>query len=109
MTGRRAEAELLCALVHVRRGRFVAVVAVGDDELLVGHDVEHTLDEVWIGELPDAVNNAVLVGDLKIGGLCFLRFALAEDQVLGSKRGVGVEHVDLLAVGAGGFEQREAV
>ena len=33
----------------------------------------------------------------------------AEDEFLGGEGGVGVEHVDLLAVGAGGFEEGEAV
>ena len=36
-------------------------------------------------------------------------FAGAEDQLLGGEAGVGVEHVDLLAVGAGGLEEGEAV
>ena len=34
---------------------------------------------------------------------------LAEDELFGGEGGVGVEHVDLLAVGAGGFEEGEAV
>ena len=33
----------------------------------------------------------------------------AEDELFGGEGGVGVEHVDLLAVGAGGFEEGEAV
>ena len=33
----------------------------------------------------------------------------AEDELFGGEAGVGVEHVDLLAVGAGGLEEGEAV
>ncbi len=33
----------------------------------------------------------------------------SEDEFFGGEGGVGVEHVDLLAVGAGGFEEGEAV
>ena len=32
-----------------------------------------------------------------------------EDEFFGGEGGVGVEHVDLLAVGPGGFEEGEAV
>ena len=39
------DAEFGGALVHVGGGGFVAVVAVGDDELLVVHGVENLLDE----------------------------------------------------------------
>ena len=43
------------------------MVAVGDDELLVGHGGEEEVDEVGVGELPDAVDDAVLVGDGEVG------------------------------------------
>ena len=33
----------------------------------------------------------------------------SEDEFFGGEAGVGVEHVDLLAVGAGGLEEGEAV
>ena len=63
------EFELGGALVHVGDGGFVAVVAVGDDELLVGHGGEDEVDECGVGELPDAVEDVVLVGDVEVGGL----------------------------------------
>ena len=88
------------------------MVAVGDDELLVGHGGEEEVDELGVGELPDAVDDAVLVGDGEVGGWRrVLRvFAVrAEDEFFGGEGGVGVEHVDLLAVGAGGLEEGEAV
>ena len=86
------------------------MVAVGDEEPLVGHGVEDLLDDVWVGELPEAVDDVVLVGDLS--GARRLRAVSAfgvEEQVVGLGFGVGVEHVDLLAVGAGGLEEGEAV
>ncbi len=57
-----------------------------------------------VGELPDAVDDLVLVGDFEVGG-----GAGVEDEFFGGEGRVGVEHVDLLAVGAGGFEEGEAV
>ena len=47
------EFELGGALLGVGDGGLVAVVAVGDDELLVGHGGEDEIDEVGVGELPD--------------------------------------------------------
>ncbi len=102
--GFRVEAEGGGALLHVGGGGFVAVVAIGDEEPLVGHGVEDELDEGGVGEFPDAMLDAVLVGDFELG-----RGAGLKDGSFGGEGGVGVEHVDLLAVGAGGFEEGEAV
>ncbi len=63
------EFELGGALLGVGDGGFVAVVAVGDDELFVGHGGEEEIDEVGVGELPEAVDDVVLVGDGEVGGL----------------------------------------
>jgi hypothetical protein len=89
-------------------------VAVGDEEFFVGHGGGAEIDEAGVGELPDAVDYAVFVGYRKVGGvgvLIFLavRFVGSEDEFFGGEGGVGIEHVDLLAVGAGGFEEGEAV
>src|SRR6185312_5209163 len=84
------------------------MVAVGDDQLLVFHRCQHFLDQGRIDELPHAVLYAVFVGDLKIGGLG--RFVLGpEDQLLSRERRVGVEHVNLFAIGAGSLEERQPV
>ena len=64
------ELELGGALLGVGDGGLVAVVAVGDDELLVGHGGDDEVDEGGVGELPDAVDDAVLVGDGEVGGAC---------------------------------------
>ena len=50
------------------------------------------------------MQDAVLVGYFEFGW-----GAGVEDDLVGGERGVGVEHVDLLAVGARGLEEREAV
>ena len=63
------ELELGGALLGVGDGGLVAVVAVGDDELLVGHGGDDEVDEVGVGELPDLVDDAVLVGDGEVGGV----------------------------------------
>ncbi len=45
------------------------MVAVGDDELLVGHRGDDQVDEDGVGELPDAVDDSVFVGDGEVGWL----------------------------------------
>src|SRR6266550_3008317 len=108
------EFELGGAFLGVGYGGFVAVVAVGDDELFVGHGGEEEIDEAGVGELPEAVDYAVLVCNGEVGGvgvevLGTIGLVGAEDEFFGGEGGVGVEHVDLLAVGAGGLEEGEAV
>ena len=105
------EPELGAAFLGVGDGGFVAMVAVGDDELLVGHGGDDEVDEMGIGERPDAVDDAVLVGDGEVGGVVVETIGAsgAEDELLRSKGGVGVEHVNLFAVGSGGLEEAHAV
>ena len=70
---------------------------------------------VGVGELPEAVDDVVLVGDLEVGrrwaGCCSAGVSPGVSKMRFSavNVGVGVEHVDLLAVGAGGLEEGEAV
>ena len=87
----------------VQRG-FVAVVAVGDDELLVGHGRGEQADGRRIADAPDAVQHAVFVGDFGVGGA-----AAVVENLLHAAGGIGVEHEDLAEVGARGLEQVEAV
>ena len=61
------ELELGGALLGVGDGGLVAVVAVGDDELLIGHGGGDEVDEIGVGELPDAVDYTVFVGDGEVG------------------------------------------
>lgn len=45
------------------------MVAVGDDELFVGHGGEEEIDEVGVGEFPELMDYAVFVGDGEVGGV----------------------------------------
>ena len=85
-------------LLGVGDGGLVAMMAIGDDELLVGHGGDDEVDQVGVGDLPDAVDYAVLIGDGEVGGRGVFRvLAASEDEFIGHEPGVGVEHVDLLA------------
>ena len=84
------------------------MVAVGDDELFVAHVFENFADKSGVGQFPDAVDDVVLVGDLEVGGTGFA-VGCVEEEVFGGEGWVGVEHVDLLWVGADGFEESEAI
>ena len=53
------EVELGGALPGVGDGGLVAVVAVGDDELFVGHGGDDEVDEVGVGEAPEAVDDTL--------------------------------------------------
>ncbi len=52
----------------VRESCLVAVVPVGDDELFVGHGGREEADHRRIVHTPDAMQDAVLVGDLRVRG-----------------------------------------
>ena len=79
-------------------------MAVGDDELLVGHGGGEQADGGRVADAPEAVQHAVLVGDLGFGGaVAFV------ENLLHAAGGVGVEHEDLAEVGVGGLEQVQAV
>ena len=62
------EFELGGALFGVGDGGLVAVMAVGDDELFVGHGGEEKINDVRVSDLPDAMDDVVLVGDGEVGG-----------------------------------------
>src|ERR1035438_6236092 len=80
------------------------MVAVGDDELFVGHGGGDDANGGRVGYAPEAVEDAVLVGDFGFGGP-----AAVEEGLFHAGGGVGVEHEDLAEVGVGGLEQVEAV
>ena len=91
-------------LFGVIQRRLVAMVAVGDDELLVGHGAGEQANDGRIVDAPDAVQDAVLVGDFGVGGAC----TFVED-LFDAAGGIGVEHENLAEVGMGGLEQVQAV
>src|SRR5579864_5398947 len=49
------------ALITIVQSGFVAVVAVGNDQLLIAHLCPHQVDETGLGNPPDAVQHAILV------------------------------------------------
>ena len=87
----------------VQRG-LVAMVAVGDDELFVGHCRSEQTNCGRIADAPDAVQDAVLVGHFGVGRAG----ALVED-LFHAAGWVGVEHEDLAKVGVRGLQQVQAV
>ena len=60
-------------LFGVVERRFVAVVAVGNDELFVGHGACEQADYGRIADTPYAVQDVVLVGGFSISGARRLR------------------------------------
>ncbi len=82
----------------------VAVVAVGDDELSVGHGGGEQIDGRRVADAPEAVEHAVFVGDFGFGWACVF-----VENLFHAAGGVRVEHEDLAEVGAGGLEQVETV
>jgi hypothetical protein len=82
------------------------MVAVGNDELLIGHRALDGRDAVRGSNKPEAVNDTVLVsqlGDGTLGGLDFL-----EDRVDPALR-LGIKHEELAGVRARVPEKFEAV
>ena len=76
------------------------MVAVGDDETLVGHEFDDGGDAAGIGDTPEAMLDTVFV----VESGCGLGGEFAD--------GIGVafvEHEELAAMGAGGAEQVEAI
>src|SRR3974390_377936 len=90
-------------VAKVQRG-FVAVMSVGDDEFLVTHLALHRGDDSGIGNLPDAVSDAVFVDDIDGG-----RGRLGGVEGGIDLPGVFIEKEELLVVDTGGAEQVEAV
>ena len=89
------------SLAERQRG-LVAMVAVGDQQLLVRHQLLHARR---VRDLPDAVDRAVLVGDLGDGS--GLR-GLVEQRVDRARR-VGVQHEELPEMGVRVAQQLQPV
>jgi hypothetical protein len=79
-------------------------MTVGDDELLVGHGADDEIEDGGVVDGPEAMEDAVVVGDFDFGSA-----ALREEELLDALDGIGVEHEDLAEVGTGGAEQIQAV
>src|SRR5258708_15598777 len=80
------------------------MVAVGDDELLVGHGRGEHANRRGIADAPEPVEDIVLIGDFGVGW----SVALVEDFFHASGW-VGVEHENLAKMRVRGLEQVEPV
>ncbi len=80
------------------------MVAVGDNQLLVGHGGYQQADGRRVADLPQPVQHAVLVGDLGLG-----RTGALVENLLHAAGRVRVEHEYLPEVRMGGLEQVEPV
>ncbi len=80
------------------------MVTVGNDELLVVHLRDELANDGGVADSPDAMENVVLVSDFAIGGT-----VVVEEELIDGAGGVRVEHEDLAEMGAGGFEEIEAI
>ena len=90
-------------VAKIERG-FVAVMAVGDDQLFVAHLFLNRRNHAGIGNLPDPVDDAVFVGH--IDGGSGVRSGREQGIDLA---GIFVEQEKLLVVGTGSAKQVEAV
>jgi hypothetical protein len=91
-----------CSFAVVQRG-LVAMMAVGDDELLVGHRGGQQADGRRVADR-HRVQDAVLIGDFGFGGA-----VAVVENLLHAAGGVGVEHEDLAEVRVGGLQQVKPV
>src|SRR5208283_4227590 len=78
------------------------MMSVGDDQVLVAHVGMDGSDDQGIGDLPDAVEYAVFVGDLDVGSCRGL------DQDV-DFAGSAVQHENLAEMSAGGAQKVQAV
>ena len=79
-------------------------MAVGDDQLLVGHGRSQHVDGRRIADPPHAVQHPVFVRDLGVG-----RAAAVVQNPLNRAARVAIEHEDLPKVSARGLEQVQPV
>ncbi len=91
--------------VAVVAGRFVAVVAVGDEQRLGGHQLDQLRDHRRIGDRPQAMDDAQVVGGFDRRNLLGGGF----EQVLGGVGVVGKQAEDLAQVRPAGAGQQQAV
>src|SRR6266853_2827505 len=89
----------------VERG-FVTMVAVGDNQPLIGHSALDALEVIWLRNHPQAMNHAVFVGEFgnrNGGGLRFV------ENFLHLLLRIGIQHEKLAGVEASLAKQFETV
>ena len=87
----------------VQRG-FIAMVAIGDDQLLVGHGRGQQVDDIRIADLPQPVQRAIVVGSLGVG-----RTGAVVQNLFDAAGRVGIEHENLAKMRARGLKQLQPV
>ncbi len=92
------------AIIHARS--IIAMVTVGDDQLLVAHLVADEFDEVGIGHPAEMMQNSIFVADLATVFHICGRGCEGSIDLAG---GVAVEHEELAEMGAGGAQEFQAV
>ena len=91
--------------VAVVAGRFVAMMAVGDEDRLRAHLAGQMRNHARIGHRPHAMDHAQMVGRLDGRRLADGRF----EQVLGDAFGIGIQAEDLAEVRLAGARQQQAI
>src|SRR5258708_32976835 len=92
------------AFVAVVECGLVAVVTVGDNQFFVAHLSPHRIDQASAGDLPNAVHDAVFVGNFNRGS----GTGSAADQGI-DFTGVFIKHEELAEVGAGTAKQVQTI
>ncbi len=88
----------------IRERRLVAVVTIGDDQLLILHRPQQYIDGAHVADLPHAVGHAELIGYFDLGGR-----GAGEEDFFRSQRRVRIEHEDLSKMRPGGAQQVQPV
>ena len=94
------------AFIAVVESGFVTMMAVGDDELLIGHGLLNGVDPIGFGDRPEAVDDAIFVSEL--GGGSGGGFGFCEDRIYAFLR-IGIQHEELAGMGASVAEEFKAV
>ena len=84
------------ALVAIGQRGFIAVMAIGNDQLLVPHLAPHQVNQAGIGYLPDPVRDSIFVEGFEIGK------ATGGQQTFDFGGRIAVQHEKLPKVGPGG-------
>src|SRR5260370_17211457 len=92
------------AFVAVVECGLVAVVTVGDNQFFVAHLSPHRIDQASAGDLPNAVHDAVFVGNFNRGS----GTGSAADQGI-DFTGVFIKHEELAEVGARSWNQVQTI
>src|SRR5258708_39828669 len=94
---------MLPAFIAVGQSRFIAVMPVGDDELLFAHLAANQSDDSRVRNTPYPVLDGVLIAHLHERRVCRC------ERILNLRRGIAIEHENLSDMGTSGPQQIEPV